>query len=123
MSTRSYFDHAAATARAGPSGDAPGAMGLVGALLVGAFCAVVAANAHAALYKWTDGRGVVHYSDQLPPDAVNRASTELNRQGLTVRKTEQARAVAIETARIAFAPRRPLFSVPSSSIIFWSRVR
>ena len=30
----------------------------------------------------------------------------------------EARAAAIETARMAFAPRRPLFSVPSSSIIF-----
>jgi len=49
--------------------------------------------AHAALYKWTDERGVVHYSDQLPADAVNRASYELNRQAQTVRKTEQARPV------------------------------
>jgi len=49
--------------------------------------------AHAALYKWTDERGVVHYSDQLPADAVNQASYELNRQAQTVRKTEQARPV------------------------------
>ncbi|HET9748684.1 MAG TPA: DUF4124 domain-containing protein [Casimicrobiaceae bacterium] len=52
-----------------------------------------AQHAHAALYKWTDERGVVHYSDQLPPDAVNRASYELNRQGQTVKKTEQTRPV------------------------------
>ena len=50
-------------------------------------------DAQATLYKWTDERGVVHYSDQLPADAVNRATVELNRQGQTIRKTEQARPV------------------------------
>ncbi len=65
-------------------------------LLLGALLAGIPSNAHAGLYKWTDARGVVHYSDQLPPDAVNRASVELNRQGQTIRKTEQARAVVVQ---------------------------
>lgn len=69
------------------------------ALLAGAALLTIAAGAHAALYKWTDARGVVHYSDQLPPDAVNRASYQLNRQGLTIRKTEQARPVEPRTAK------------------------
>ncbi len=71
----------------------PGAretMGLVFALLSGAWLVTLAANAHATLYKWSDDRGIVHYSDQLPADAVNRANYELNRNGLTVKKTEQA---------------------------------
>ena len=34
-----------------------------------------------------------------------------------------ARAVAIETARIAFAPSLPLFGEPSSAIIVWSMSR
>jgi hypothetical protein len=63
------------------------------ALLLGAVFITIAANAQATLYKWTDERGMVHYSDQLPADAVNRASYELNRNGLTVKKTEQARPV------------------------------
>jgi hypothetical protein len=63
------------------------------ALLLGAVCVTIASNAHAALYKWADERGVVHYSDQLPVDAVNRANYELSRSGLTVKKTEQARPV------------------------------
>ena len=71
--------------------------GFGGRVMRGACCAVLfvaaAGGAHAALYKWTDERGVVHYSDQLPADAVNRASYELNRQAQTVRKTEQARPV------------------------------
>lgn len=62
---------------------------LLGALLV----AAAVGNAHAALYKWTDEHGVVHYSDKLPAEAVNRANVELNRQGMTIRKTQQAQAV------------------------------
>jgi uncharacterized protein DUF4124 len=71
---------------------------LVAAL--GATLLVLAAgHAQAALYKWTDERGVVHYSDQLPPDAVNRANYELNRQGMTVKKTEQARTIVQRVPR------------------------
>ncbi|MEO9135634.1 MAG: DUF4124 domain-containing protein, partial [Casimicrobiaceae bacterium] len=72
---------------------ARGTMGLVFALLAGAWLVTLAANAHATLYKWSDDRGIVHYSDQLPADAVNRANYELNRNGLTVKKTEQAHPV------------------------------
>jgi hypothetical protein len=63
------------------------------ALLLGAFLVAISLPAHAGLYKWTDERGVVHYSDQMPPDVVNRASFQLNRQGITVGKTEQAKPV------------------------------
>ena len=69
----------------------PLAFGALSVLVLAAFVLAFAVNAHAALYKWTDERGVVHYSDKMPADAVNRASVELNRQGLAVRKTEQAR--------------------------------
>jgi hypothetical protein len=65
----------------------------LGVAVGGALLVFAAQHAHAALYKWTDERGIVHYSDQLPPDAVNRASYELNRQGQTIRKTEQARPI------------------------------
>ena len=65
-------------------------------VLASATCAALvalAANADAALYKWIDEHGEVHYSDKLTADAVNRANYELNRQGVTVRKTEPARVV------------------------------
>jgi hypothetical protein len=65
----------------------------VSAALAGVLLVLAATHAHAALYKWTDEHGVVHYSDKLPPEAVGRANYELNRQGMTVRKTEQARPV------------------------------
>jgi hypothetical protein len=49
-----------------------------------------AGNAHAALYKWVDDKGVVHYSDVVPPEAVNKGTVELSKQGLQVKKTEAA---------------------------------
>ena len=81
-------------AREAPPDEARGSMWLIPALLLGALFIVIAVNAHAALYKWTDPNGHVHYSDQLPPDAVNQTSYQLNRQGMTIRKTEQVHPVA-----------------------------
>jgi hypothetical protein len=63
-------------------------------LVAGGVLFAMAPGARAALYKWTDDRGVTHYSDKMPPDAVNRASVELNRDGTTVRKREQVKPVA-----------------------------
>ena len=70
------------------SADASGSTWLLPLLLLGAVLATISFNARAALYKWTDERGITHYSDKLPVEAVNRASTELSREGITVRKTE-----------------------------------
>jgi hypothetical protein len=44
---------------------------------------------HAAMYKWVDEKGVVHYSDQLPPEAINKNRVELNPQGIPINKTER----------------------------------
>jgi len=66
----------------------------VGALALAVLLAVMSGRAHAALYKWTDAHGEVHYSDKLPVEAVNGATTQLNRQGVAVRKTEAARPIA-----------------------------
>jgi hypothetical protein len=68
-------------------------------LLAGMLLLALSSHARATLYKWTDARGVVHYSDQLPPDAVDRARYELNRQGLPIRKTEAARPVVQRLAK------------------------
>lgn len=65
-------------------------MWLLPALLAGIVLFAVAITARAGVYKWTDDQGVVHYSDQLPPDAVNRANVELSRQGIPIRKTAKA---------------------------------
>lgn len=63
-------------------------------LLLLALVAAGASTAHAALYKWTDEHGIVHYSDKLPVEAVNRANSQLTGQGITVRHTEPVRTVA-----------------------------
>jgi len=47
------------------------------------------AHGHAAMYKWVDDKGVVHYTDKMPPEAVNRGNVEL-RQGVPVRKVDPA---------------------------------
>lgn len=64
-----------------------------GGLLAGA-CAVAACalgtSALAATYKWTDEKGVVHYTDKIPPEAVDRANVQMNKEGLPVRKMDQA---------------------------------
>ncbi|HVN33963.1 MAG TPA: DUF4124 domain-containing protein [Casimicrobiaceae bacterium] len=47
-------------------------------------------QARAAVYKWVDDKGVVHYTDTLPPEAVDKARIELNKQGVEVKKTDKA---------------------------------
>lgn len=60
--------------------------------LVVATIALVAAwgVAGAATYKWTDDKGVVHYSDKVPPEAVDKGATVLDKQGRPVKKIEPA---------------------------------
>ncbi len=60
------------------------------ALIAAAALLANAAPARAALYKWVDEKGVVHYTDTLPPEAVDKARTELNKQGVEVKKTDKA---------------------------------
>ena len=44
----------------------------------------------AATYKWVDDKGVVHYTDKMPVEAVNKGSVELNKQGVPVKKVDPA---------------------------------
>ena len=60
-------------------------------MTTGALLLALAAPASAQkLYRWTDKDGKVHYSDQVPPEAVDNARSELNEQGITVKNTERA---------------------------------
>ena len=63
---------------------------LASALLAFAMLLTGAGEARAAMYKWVDERGVVHYTDKMPPEAVDKASVELNKQGVPVKKTDKA---------------------------------
>jgi hypothetical protein len=60
------------------------------ALLVLAALILLPSAVHATTYKWVDDKGVVHYTDKLPPEAINKGSVELNKQGVTVKKNDPA---------------------------------
>ncbi len=47
-------------------------------------------TAHAATYKWVDEKGVVHYTDKMPPEEINKGRVELNKQGVPVKATDPA---------------------------------
>ena len=85
--------------------------GPLAARCLAAACALVPLAAPAAMYKWVDDKGVVHYSDQIPPDAVSKGNAQLNSQGVTVKKydpaanAEQQKARADEAARQSAAAR------------------
>lgn len=51
-------------------------IGVVLALLVAPFSASAS-----KLYKWTDEKGVVHYSDKLPPESVKKAHQKISDEG------------------------------------------
>src|SRR5260370_15524175 len=59
--------------------------------LLGVCLAMAAPGAVAAgMYKWTDDKGIVHYSDQMPPEAVNKGTVVMDKQGRPVKKIEAA---------------------------------
>jgi len=95
---------ASATAPAGPEADF--GRGLTRwTLALAAAIAVGVPVAFAATYKWVDEKGVVHYTDKLPPDQVDKANSQIDKQGVTVKRTEpaptadQKRAKAEQEAR------------------------
>ena len=59
-------------------------------LLAAAAFLAGAGQARAATYKWVDEKGVVHYTDKMPAEAVDKANVELNKQGVPINKTEKA---------------------------------
>ncbi len=46
--------------------------------------------AHAAMYKWVDKQGKVHYGDTIPPEYANQGSSQLDNNGLVIKKTDAA---------------------------------
>ena len=75
------------------------------ALLVLAALILFSPTVRATTYKWVDDQGKVHYTDKIPPEAVNKGSIELNKQGVPIKKTdpaltpEQRRAREVEEER------------------------
>ncbi len=75
------------------------------AFKVVALAILLAGNAHAALYRWVDGNGRVHYSD-TPPTSYNQSGgAELNKQGQVIRRTQSEAERRAEAERQAEAKR------------------
>jgi len=62
---------------------------LISAISLGLLLCAATADA-GKLYKWVDENGNVTYSDQVPPDQVQHAREELNKDGITVKEVTQA---------------------------------
>jgi len=67
-----------------------GKQNTIGLLVATTAFVAMCGTAGAATYKWTDDQGVVHYSDKVPPDAVSKGATVLDKQGRPVKKIEPA---------------------------------
>lgn len=59
--------------------------------LVFSLLLVVAPFANAALHKWVDEKGQVHYGDQIPPQYIDQKRSVLNEQGVVVERVEKAK--------------------------------
>jgi len=46
--------------------------------------------AQAAMYKWVDSKGKVHYGDTIPPEYANHGNAQLDKSGVVVKKTSAA---------------------------------
>ncbi len=57
------------------------------ALLLGVLLCV-GSVAHAAMYRWVDGNGRVHYSDTLPSTYQKSGASEMSKQGLVIKRTQ-----------------------------------
>ena len=114
------------------------ALPLAGAALV-AVALLHGLPARAATYKWVDEQGVIHYTDKMPPEAVNKGNVELNKQGVPIKKTdpaltaeqrrqqelqaEQQRQIARQAEEVARRDRALLSSFTSEAEIDLSRKR
>ena len=55
----------------------------------------------AGMYKWTDDQGVIHYSDQIPVDAVNKGGVVIDSQGRRIKKIDATLSPAQAKAKEA----------------------
>lgn len=55
------------------------------------------------LYRWVGPDGKPHYSDTLPPEALNQARQELSKSGVTLKQVDRAQTTEERTAAQAKA--------------------
>ena len=68
------------------------------ALLV--FLLLASGLAQAAMYRWVDGNGRVHYTDTPPPTYQRSGGSELNKQGLVIKRTQSEAERRAEAERL-----------------------
>jgi Domain of unknown function (DUF4124) len=66
--------------------------------------------AAAGVYKWTDDQGIVHYSDQMPADAVNKGGVVFDKQGRQIKKIDPTLTPAQAKAKEAEDERQRLIA-------------
>jgi len=81
--------HAVTARRDGDRANVHASWVLAVLVLATAVLVTAAGPARATTYKWTDEKGVVHYSDKMPPEAVDKASVQLNKEGIPIKRTEK----------------------------------
>jgi hypothetical protein len=64
----------------------------------------------AGMYKWTDDQGIVHYSDQMPADAVNKGGVVFDKQGRQIKKIDPTLTPAQAKAKEAEDERQRLIA-------------
>lgn len=62
---------------------------------------LTAGAAQAAMYRWVDSNGRVHYSDTLPPTYQKSGAVEINKQGLVIKRTQSEAERRAEAERKA----------------------
>ncbi|MEO8849158.1 MAG: DUF4124 domain-containing protein [Casimicrobiaceae bacterium] len=60
-----------------------------------------AGTALADTYKWTDDKGVTHYTDKMPADQVNKSATVLDKQARTIKQIDAPPTPAQRAAKEA----------------------
>jgi Domain of unknown function (DUF4124) len=66
--------------------------------------------AAAGVYKWTDDQGIIHYSDQMPADAVNKGGVVFDKQGRQIKKIDPTLTPAQVKAKEAEDERQRLIA-------------
>ncbi len=62
---------------------------------------LAAGTAQAAMYRWVDSQGRVHYSDTLPPTYQKSGAAEMNKQGTVIKRTQSEAERKAEAERQA----------------------
>lgn len=57
--------------------------------------------AQAAMYRWVDGNGRVHYSDTLPSTYQKSGAAEMSKQGVVIKRTQSEAERRAEAERLA----------------------